>query len=258
MSQKIQKEWQDRVLTIRINRPEKKNALTRDMYLGIASALDDAASNPEVRVVVITGAGTSFTSGNDLQDFIANTSNETFEASPLGRFMHALSTFHKPVIAAVNGMAIGIGTTLLLHCDLVYLASDVRLQLPFANIGACPEFASSYLLPRLMGHAKAANLLLFGEPFTAQTALEIGLATEVVSQEDLLAHARARGLKLAKQPPGAIRSTKALLRKWRSDEVAQVMKIEVALFTAMLKQEEAQEGIGAVMEKRQPDFSRFS
>ena len=173
MTDLIQTSLQERVLTLRLNRADKKNALTQAMYAALADALKAAETNPEVRVVVFAGAPDAFTAGNDLQDFLKNPPQG--EDAPVARFMRALAAFPKPVIAAVNGVAVGIGVTLLLHSDLVYVGQNARLQMPFTNIGICPEFASTYILPRLMGNVRAAELTLFGEPFTAAKALEYGL-----------------------------------------------------------------------------------
>lgn len=246
----------DGVLTLRLNRAEKKNSLTQAMYTTLAEALDAAAEDPTVRVVVIAGSGDSFTAGNDMVDFMKAPSG-TGDA-PVVRFMTALATFPKPVIASVNGMAIGIGVTLLLHCDLIYASDDARFQLPFVNIGIVPEFASTYLLPRIMGHARAMELVMFGEPFTAAQARECGLVNEVLPAEQLDARAAERAKKLAGQPPKALRVAKRLMKRWTDPTVAAALPLEVFAFVPMLKQPEAQEAIGAFLQKRKPDFSKFT
>ena len=244
------------VLTIRFNRVDKKNALTGEMYQACADALNAAAQDPALRVALITGGKESFCAGNDLQDFLKNPPSG--ENSPVMQFMKAVATFPKPLVASVNGFAIGVGVTMLLQCDLVYAAQSARLQMPFVNIGICPELASSYLLPRSMGYARAAELVLLGEPFTAEKAREYGIVTEVLPDADCEAHATARALKLAQQPPQATRTAKALLRRWSKDTVMEAIDIEAGFFMPMLGQPEAREAMTAFMEKRKPDFSKFS
>lgn len=254
---------QDRVLTIRMNRVDKKNALTQAMYTAIADALNDAATNPEVRVVLFTGALEAFSAGNDIPDFLktqpasGDDAAERFHASPVGRFMVALADFPKPVVAAVTGPAIGVGVTLLLHCDLVYAGTNARLQMPFVNIGICPEFASSLLLPRIMGHVRAAELVMFGEPFSATTAREYGLVNAVLPDAEVESHARERARKLAQQPPNALRATKDLLKHWDRTLAKEAIIHEAGRFVPMLGQGEALEAMSAFMGKRKPDFSKF-
>lgn len=245
------------IADIEINRPEKKNALTRAMYDAMADALAQAGDNPAVRVVLIRGQPNVFTSGNDLQDFMNFKSDEALESGPVYRFLHGISGAAKPIIAAVNGAAIGIGTTMLLHCDLVYAGESATLQLPFVNLGLCPEAASSFLLPRLAGHQRAAELLLFGEPFSAQYAREIGLVNEVVRDDEVLERALARARQLAAQPPASVRITKQLLKQAQAAEVLRVMSEEGRQFAARLASAEAKEAFLAFFEKRKPDFSRF-
>lgn len=243
------------VVTLRFNRPEKKNALTLAMYSALADALDAARDDSGVRVVMLAGAGDSFTSGNDVQDFLK--SPPSGENSPVARFMVALAEFPKPVVAVVKGHAVGIGTTLLLHCDLIYAAESARLQMPFVNIGICPEFASSYLLPKLIGHARACELLLFGEPFSAEQARTLGLVNAVLPDTDVEARASSRAHKLAAQAPNALRVTKRLLRHWDRERIRQAIRYEAEHFLPMLRQGEALEALTAFTEKRPPDFSRF-
>lgn len=245
----------DRVMTIRLNRADKKNALTQDMYVAMKEALDDAASNAEVRAVLFTGAPSAFSSGNDLQDFLKL--DHKIGDNPVARFMNTLATFAKPVVAAVNGPAIGIGATLLLHCDLVYVGSSARLQFPFVNIGICAEFASTFLMPRFMGHVKAAELLLLGEPFSAQVAVDGGIANAVLADDQVEAHALERALKLAGQPPNALRVTKMLMKRWSDKEVTDAIKLEADHFIPMLRMPEAVEAMTAFISKRKPDFSKF-
>lgn len=243
----------DRVLSLVLDRPAKKNALTRAMYAALADALEEAATDPGIRAVVLSGAQGVFTGGNDLGDFMMDP--PTGPDSPTFRFLRAAAGFPKPLIAAVAGPAIGIGTTILLHCDLAYAAPDARFKMPFVDLGLVPEAASSLLLPRIVGTARAAELLLFGEAFSAETAREVGLVNEVV--EDPLARALERAATLAAKPPQAIRQSKALIRRETADAVGETMAHEGALFVERLASPEAQEAFTAFFEKRAPDFSSF-
>ena len=207
------------VATIEIARPEKKNALTVEMYQAMADAIDAAGVDNAVRALLITGQPGIFTSGNDLQDFL-NRPRPHIDESPVFRFMRALISCDKPVVAAVTGPAIGIGTTMLLHCDLVYVADEARLSMPFAAHGLVPEFGSSLIVPRLMGGRRAAEKLLLGDPFTAETAVECGIANAVLPADEVLPHARRIAERFNALPPSAVRETKRLLREpyWRGQE----------------------------------------
>ncbi|MDP3857404.1 MAG: enoyl-CoA hydratase [Stagnimonas sp.] len=246
----------DRVLTVRFNRPDKKNALTGAMYSALAEAFTGANSNPEVRSVLILGQADCFTAGNDLVDFLAVPPNGP--DSPVVRFMRSLANLEKPVIAGASGIAVGVGVTLLLHCDLVYCGEQTKLNMPFASLGICPEFASSYLLPRLMGHVRAAELLLLGEGFGAAKALEYGLVNAVLPNAEVEATARAKALQVAAMPPRASRITKMLLKKWSLPTINEAVDFEAGYFMAMLKDPEAREAMTAFMQKRKPDFSSFN
>jgi enoyl-CoA hydratase/carnithine racemase len=248
-------EIKDRVLTIRLNRPDKKNALSQAMYTAMTEALKQAAADDEIRVVLFVGTRDAFTSGNDLQDFLKQPTR--FNDSAVGRFIDALGHFPKAAVAAINGPAVGIGVTLLLHCDLVYAGENTRLQLPFVNIGICAEFASSLLLPKIMGHARAAELLLLGEPFTAAQAREYGIVNAVLPDAEVDAHAFERARRLAQQPPNALRVTKMLMKRWDSAQVDEAIQLEASHFLPMLRQPEAIEAMTAFMSKRKPDFSAF-
>ena len=248
----------DRVMTVRLNRADKKNALTQDMYTAMANAVDEAAASAEVRVVLFTGTGNSFCAGNDLQDFLKLDHNTPRNENPVLRFMHALAALPKPVVAAVNGPAVGIGATLLLHCDLVYAGTGARFQFPFVNIGICAEFASTYLLPRMIGHVKAAEMLLLGEAFTAEAAEASGLINAVLPEDQVEAHALTRALKLAAQPPNALRVTKMLMKRWSAGQIQEAIPLEADHFIPMLRQPEAMEAMTAFIAKRKPDFSKFS
>lgn len=244
------------ILTLRINRPEKKNALTNAMYTSLAVAIEAAKTDAQVRVLVFAGCPEIFCSGNDLKDFLSATGS--LHELPVGRFIRALGSFEKPVVAAVNGAAVGIGTTLLLHCDLVYVGQAARFQLPFTNLGLCPEFASSYLLPRFLGHVRAAELLLLGDMINADKALALGLVNEVLPPEDVEARAYSQAKRLAAQAPEALRISKRLMRQSYEQGMQQAIDIEVEHFDKLLKGPEMKEAIAAFMEKRKPDFSSFS
>jgi enoyl-CoA hydratase/carnithine racemase len=226
------------LLTLRINRPEKKNALTRAMYSHLAEALKQADTDPEINAVLITGGAECFTAGNDILDFLQQPPSNL--DSPVFHFMLNLLECRKPVIAAVAGAAVGIGTTMLLHCDLVYVSSDARLRMPFVNLGLCPEFGSSLILPRVLGHAKAAQLLLLGEGFSGEQAAAWGIATEALdSGEAVLAKAREMALRFESLPPEAVRISKQLMKAPDREQIRKVIEEEGALFTQRLRSPEA-------------------
>jgi enoyl-CoA hydratase/carnithine racemase len=254
MAEHIVVSVQDRILFLRLDRPEKKNALTRGMYLGMIEAVRQAEADPAVRVVLISGTQDCFTAGNDLMDFANAKPGET---SPAILYLQTLAGAQKPVIAAVGGVAVGIGTTMLLHCDLVYAAADARFQLPFVNLGLCPEAGSSMLLPELMGHRRAAELLFFGEPFNADLARDLGIVNAVVPSAELLATATAKAQQLAEKPPSALRTTKALLKRSLAGAITDAMAKETEQFAALLQGPEAREAMMAFMQRRKPDFSKF-
>jgi enoyl-CoA hydratase/carnithine racemase len=245
----------DGILRIQINRPEKKNALSVAMYAQMALALKEAESDPAIRVMVIHGDPQVFTSGNDLLDFM--NAAQSGESRPVFDFLKAINAATKPLIAAVNGPAIGIGTTMLMHCDLVYAAEGSKFQLPFVNLGLCPEAASSLLLPKIMGYQRAAELLLLGEVFSAAKAHDYGLVTEIVPTGEELNAAMAAARKLAAKPPASLRVTKMLLKKTSTDAAWQRMQEEGEQFVQMLHAPEAAEAFRAFFEKRPPDFSKF-
>lgn len=251
----------DGVATIEIARPEKKNAITIAMYQAMADALNAAQADPAVRAVLITGQPGIFTSGNDLEDFMqrppSGAGSDSAE-SPVFQFMRALIGCEKPVIAAVTGAAIGIGTTMLLHCDMVYVSDEARLAMPFVSLGLVPEFASSVLVPRLMGHVKAAEKLLLGDPFTGADAVECGMANAVLPAAEVVNHARRVAQRFNALPPGAVRETKKLMRRGEQPEVLlQTIPIEGAVFAQCVRSPEAREAFTAFFEKRKPDFSKF-
>jgi enoyl-CoA hydratase/carnithine racemase len=243
------------VMEIRLNRPEKKNALTRAMYEAVSTALERAGADAAIRAALLTGTGDTFTSGNDVKDF----QDRAADRGPRGgsRFLPAISSFQKPLIAAVNGAAIGVGTTMLLHCDLVLAARSARFVMPFTSLGLVPEAASTLLVPRLLGNQRASALLLLGEPLDAETAFAWGLVNRVVEDAALMEVARDTARRLAALPPQAVRLTKRLIKHGAPDVAARIEE-ELALFTERLASPEAQEAFAAFMEKRKPDFSRFS
>lgn len=255
MSQHVVVEVKDRVLRIELARPEKKNALTVDMYSALEGALARADADGDVRAVFLHGRPDCFCSGNDVKDFLER---EPRADSPAFRFLARIATARKPVVAAVGGPAVGIGTTLLLHCDLVYAAAGARFQLPFVALGLVPEAGSSLLLPAIAGYPRAAELLLLGEPFGAEKALAAGMVTAIVGEPELLEVARGAALRLAALPPGPVRLTKELMKRGQAEALASQMKEEGRLFLERLASPEAREAMTAFFEKRKPDFSRFS
>ena len=248
------------VATIEIARPEKKNALTVAMYQAMADALNAAQADPAVRAVLITGQPGIFTSGNDIEDFMSRPPGQGSNAadSPVFQFMRALVGIDKPVVAAVTGAAIGIGTTMLLHCDLVYVSDEARLAMPFVSLGLVPEFASSLVVPRLLGNVKAAEKLMLGDPFSPEDAVDARIANAVLPAGEVVNHARRVAERFNSLPPGAVRETKKLLRRTSTDEVLKTIAIEGELFSARLRSPEAMEAFQAFFQKRKPDFSKFS
>jgi enoyl-CoA hydratase/carnithine racemase len=251
----VRLETRDGVRTIVFDRPDKKNALTLDMYAATAAALRAADEDPAIRVVVLTGSGGTFTAGNDLADFQKNPPTST--DTPVFAFLEELLRARKPLIAAVCGAAVGIGTTLLLHCDLVYAGRSAVFRMPFVDLGVCPEAGSSFLLPRILGQARAAELLLLGERFEADKALALGLVTAVTADDNLHELVAERAATLAKKPPGAVRLTKELLKRGHRAAVRQAMEDEGAEFLVRLRSPEAAEAFRAFFERRPPDFSAF-
>lgn len=242
------------VMTLTFNRLDKKNSITAAMYAAMADALQQAAADAAVRVVLLQGHETIFSAGNDIADFLNNP--PAGEGSPVFRFLHGIAAFPKPVIAAVSGPAVGIGTTLLFHCDLVYAGDNAAFSMPFVNLGLCPEAASSLLVPQMMGYHRAAEALLMGEPFMAEAALEVGLVNRIVPPTEVNALAQAQARKLAAKPLTSLIETKRLMKKGQAAQVAQQMTEEGASFGRMLREPAAREAFGAFMEKRKPDFSQ--
>lgn len=243
------------VATIEMARPQKKNALTAEMYADMAAALKAADADAAVRAVLIVGQPGVFTSGNDIDDFM-NRPPATIDA-PVFDFMRALVACSKPVIAAVTGAAIGIGTTMLLHCDLVYVSDEARLAMPFASLGLVPEFASSLIVPGLIGHAQAAEKLLLGDPFTAEDAVEMRIANAVLPAGEVVRHARRMAERFNSLPPGAVRESKRLMRRSTQGAVLEAIEAEAEVFRQRLSSPEATEAFSAFFQKRKPDFSAF-
>ncbi|MFM1988793.1 MAG: hypothetical protein RJA99_1750 [Pseudomonadota bacterium] len=246
----------DGIATIAFARPDKKNAITAAMYAAMADGLVAAAADPAARVVLLAGSPDCFTAGNDLQDFLANPPSGG--ESPVFRFLHALAAFPKPVVAAPCGAVVGVGTTMLLHCDLVYAGDNARFSVPFAQLGLCPEAASSLLLPAIAGWQRAAEKLLLGEAFGADEAQAMGIVNRVLPAAEAIGFARVQAAKLAMLPPASLRETKRLMKAGYADAIARRMADEGEVFGRMLRAPEAREAFTAFFEKRRPDFSRFS
>jgi enoyl-CoA hydratase/carnithine racemase len=246
---------EDGVTTISFNRLERKNSITSAMYASMADALESAAADASVRVLVFQGHETVFSAGNDIGDFL-NAPPSTPEA-PVFRFLRGIAAFPKPLLAAVSGPAVGIGTTLLFHCDLVYAGDNAAFSMPFVNLGICPEAASSLLVPQMFGYHRAAEALLLGEPFFAEAALEVGLVNRVLPPTEVNGYAQAQARKLAAKPITALVETKRLMKKGQSAQVLAQMGEEGASFGRMLREPAAREAFSAFMEKRKPDFSKI-
>lgn len=243
------------VLTLTFNRVERKNSINVGMYDALATALEKAAGDAGTRVVVIQGHETIFSAGNDIEDFLKN--KPAGMDSPVFRFLRGIATFPKPLVAAVCGPAVGVGTTLLFHCDLVYAGDNAAFSMPFVNLGLVPEAASSLLVPQMFGYHRAAEALLLGEPFMAEAALEVGLVNRVVPPSEANALAQAQARKLAAKPLSSLIATKQLMKGGQQKAVLERMGEEGAQFGRMLGEPAAREAMTAFMEKRKPDFSKF-
>jgi enoyl-CoA hydratase/carnithine racemase len=245
---------EDGVTTLTFNRVDKKNSITAAMYAALADAVEAARADAAVRCVVFQGHETIFSAGNDISDFLNNP--PAGEDAPVFRFLRAIATFPKPLLAGVCGPAVGIGTTLLLHCDLVYAGDNAAFSMPFVNLGLCPEAASSLLVPQMMGYHRAAEALLLGEPFMAEAALEVGLVNRVLPPSEVTNCAQTVARKLAAKPLSSLVETKRLLKKGNAQQVMAVMAEEGASFGRMLREPAAREAFSAFMERRKPDFSK--
>lgn len=247
---------QNKIMTIEFNRQDKKNAITAAMYQAMADAIRDGEEDRGVRVLLFCGKPEIYSAGNDLDDFMNN--REEVEDRPVARFIASLCLAKKPVIAAVAGAAIGIGTTMLLHCDQVYAAENAKFSMPFARLGLCPEFGSSRLLPQIAGYQRAAELLFFGETFSAREAFDLGLVNRVLPPEELMPFAYAQAAKPAALPPSSLRITKQLMKFRDQDAVVAQIQEESKVFSAMLKAPAAKEAFAAFFERRRPDYSKLS
>ena len=245
------------VTTITLNRVDKKNSITAAMYAAMADALAQADEDSAVRAVVIQGHATVFSAGNDIGDFLNSPPRIEGQQqdTPVMRFMHGISTFSKPIVAAVCGPAVGVGTTMLFHCDLIYAGDNAMFSMPFVNLGLCPEAASSLLVPQMMGYHRAAEALMLGEPFMAEAALEVGLVNRIVPPTEANAVAQSQARKLAIKPISSVRETKRLMKKGHAALVAQQITEESASFGRMLQEPAAREAFAAFMARRKPDFS---
>lgn len=256
MTDFVHTEINNQILTVRINRLERKNALTHAMYTALGDAIEQADADANIRCILFTGSDECFTAGNDLSEFASGLPGD-FKETPVGRFLLLLANATKPVVVSVNGPAVGIGTTMLLHCDMVFAGTNSRFQMPFANLGLCPEGGSSLLLPSWIGRVRAAELLMLGGTFSADDAYRLGLINRVCDPAETEAAALEACQKLASQPPAAIRATKKLLSGPTHEELTATMLTEGALFSERLKSPEAAEAFRAFMQKRKPDFSSF-
>ena len=256
MTEHVKTEVSDAIMTLTLARPEKKNALSQAMYSALSDGLESAEKDPDVRVVLFQGDGDSFTSGNDLADFAAASDGGNHGPSEASRFIGNLGKATKPLIAAVQGNAVGVGTTMLLHCDLVYLADTARLMTPFVNLALVPEAASSWLLPARVGHVRAYAMFALGEPVDAMTALSWGLANAVLPSGDLRARARAAAVTLTERPAGSLIHTKALMREF--EKIAAQIERENGVFAERLVSAEAREAFTAFAERRKPDFVKLT
>lgn len=255
MSQ-IEVECDGAVTSIAINRPEKKNALTADMYDALSEAVEEAEADAGVRVLLLHGKGDAFTAGNDLQDFLQKPWKGQARP-PAVRFINAVAHASKPIVAAVHGLVVGVGTTILLHCDLVYAAEETRFMMPFVNLGIVPEAASTVLLPLLIGRQRASELFMLGAPLAAQRAYEIGMVNAVLPVDKLLATAAEAAQALAAKPAAALRATKTLMRRHYQAEVDRALREEVEVISERLESAETREALAAFLEKRKPDFSKL-
>jgi enoyl-CoA hydratase/carnithine racemase len=242
------------ILRIELNRPTKRNAMTSAMYVALADILKSAAKDEQIRVVLWHGAGDSFCAGNDIEDFLKNPPGPG--ESPQAQLMHALVDFDKPLVAAVQGAAIGGGTTMLLHCDFVYAGESAKFQMPFINLAVVPEFGSTAIVPARIGHLRAAELILLGSPFDAKRALELGLVSQVVPDRDLLATTTEIAKRLAAKPTGALQASKRLLKQSSRDQIKTAMKAENEEFSVQVRSADAKEALTAFLEKRKPDFNK--
>jgi enoyl-CoA hydratase/carnithine racemase len=248
-------EYSESILRVELNRPTKRNAMTSSMYVALAEILNVAAKDDRARVVLWHGAGDGFCAGNDVEDFLRNPPGPG--ESPQARLMNALIDFDKPLIAAVHGAAIGGGTTMLMHCDFVYAGESARFQMPFTNLALVPEFGSSCSVPARIGYIRAAKLILLGLPFGAKRAADLGLVTQVVPDQNLLATATETARKLVAKPAAAQQASKRLMKRAVREQIKTAMKAEMEEFSVQVRSADAREAFTAFLEKRLPDFTKF-
>src|SRR5215471_884767 len=244
------------VLRIQLNRPAQKNAMTSAMYITLADLLNGAVKDDQIRVVLWHGAGDSFSAGNDIQDFLKNPPGAS--ESPQARLIHARTNFEKPIVVAVQGAAIGAGTTMLTHCDFVFAGDSAKFQMPFVNLALVPEFGSSYSVPARIGYLRAAELILLGSRFDAKRAAELGLVTRVVPDKELLATATETARQLAEKAPAALQACKRLIRSSTREQLERAIKLENQEFAARVRSPESKEALTAFIEKRKPNFNAVS
>lgn len=256
MSEHVRVEQQGELIAITLARPERRNAITVAMYAALADAIEEAGGNSSVRVITVRGEGQDFAAGNDLADFL-EAAPRLDEEIPVWRLLRSLATCETPIVATVHGNCVGIGTTMLLHCDLVIAADNARFSMPFVDLGLVPEAASSLLFPRIAGRRRAARYLLLAEPFGVDEAVEIGLVSHRAPAGTLDDKLQEVVTALLAKPPEALRETQRLLRHGARDEILQRMKMESSLFAERLPSAEVKEAISAFFEKRKPDFSRL-
>jgi enoyl-CoA hydratase/carnithine racemase len=242
------------ILRVQLNRPAKRNAMTSAMYVALADILNEATKDDNTRAVLWHGAGDSFCAGNDIDDFLKNPPGPG--ESPQARLMEALVNFDKPLVAAVQGAAIGGGTTMLLHCDFIYAGESTKFQMPFINLAVVPEFGSSSIVSARIGHIRASELILLGAPFDARRAAEIGLVNQVMPDSDVMAKARETAEKLAAKPAAALQASKRLLKQPFREQIKAAMKAENEEFSVQVRSDDAKEAFNAFLEKRKPDFAR--
>ena len=247
-------ELSESILRVELNRPTRKNAMTSRMYVALADIFNDAAKDRGIRAVLWHGAGDSFCAGNDVEDFLKNPPGPG--ESPQARLMYALLDLEKPLIAAVQGAAIGGGTTMLTHCDFVYAGESAKFQMPFINLAVVPEFGSSCTIPARFGHIRAAELILLGLPFDAKRAADLGFVSQVVPDQNLLATASETARKLAAKPAGALQASKRLMKRSFREQIKAAMKAENEEFSAQVRSQDAKEALTAFLEKRAPDFTK--
>lgn len=258
MTQEVLTHLSDGVFTIQMNRPEKKNALTQNMYQLIAEAMNTADAEDAAHVLVLRGTSGLFTAGNDISDFRARSTGQA-DSAPFATaaFFEAVLALRKPLIAAVEGFAIGIGCTMLLHCDLVYAAQSAYFSLPFVNLGLCPEFGSSFVLPKLAGHQRAAELFLLGDRFTPEHAKQVGIVNQIFDDDRFMDEVMVIAKQLAAKSPAALMATKKLMRSASSQAVREAINTDGEMFAKLLTGPEAREAFIAFAEKRAPDFSKL-